>query len=135
MRMEVRSVVESMGYNFQRRKNGQDVESIVVRVPSFKLSDVLAKMISGVKKDKTNNRIIVVKMDVEGAEYPIIEEVVTSGIICEMTSHGVQFHLLLEYHWFAHNFSPTSPENAMDTYIYLIRRCGGIVSMEDGDTD
>ena len=125
-----------MVYNLGRRRSGYtDVESFLARVPSFKLSDILTKMISGVKKDETNTRIIVVKMDVEGAEYPIIEEVVSSGIICKMTSHGVQFHLLLEYHWFAHNFSPTSPEHAMDTYIYLIRRCGGIVSMEEGDTD
>ena len=51
------------------------------------------------------------KMDVKGAEYPILEEVVSSGIVCK--KHGLKFNFLLEYHLFAKNFSPAAPEKVL----------------------
>ena len=115
---------------------------MLLRVPVFKLGALLEKLIAGVVsivdtggEVNKNDRIVVFKMDVEGDEYPIIEEIVAYGIICKMTTYGIKFRLLLAFHSFAKSSRPLAPDNAMETYLYLTKRCGGVVQLEPGDAD
>ena len=50
--------------------------------------------------------ILIVKMDVEGAEYQVLKEVAASGILCKLKALGNRVVLVVEYH----NMSITNAE-------------------------
>ena len=56
-------------------------------------------------EDKTGG-ILIVKMDVEGAEYQVLKEVSSSGVLCKLTELGNKVVLVVEYH----NMAITDPE-------------------------
>ena len=115
------------------------------RVRSFRLSDFLRRLSgssSSVVGDGGDSRggrppsHLIVKMDVEGAEYEILEELVASGAVCEAVNRGTDVTLLLETHTLLREkIKPKAPKEAIDTYVYLIERCGGKVFRDGGETD
>ena len=83
----------------------------------------------------SRNRIVI-KCDVEGAEFAILEELVRKGTVCTLVDAGIEFVLLLEIHPFAkESVAPHAPVHALETYLYLIRQCGGKVHSEEGATE
>jgi hypothetical protein len=50
--------------------------------------------------------LLIVKIDVEGAEYQVVKEVASSGILCEYVKMGNKVVLIVEYH----NMSITDPK-------------------------
>jgi hypothetical protein len=56
-------------------------------------------------EDKSGG-ILIVKMDVEGAEYQVLKEVADSGILCKLKKLGNRVVLVVEYH----NMSITDSE-------------------------
>jgi hypothetical protein len=42
--------------------------------------------------------ILIVKMDVEGAEYQVLKEVAASGVLCKLKELGNKVVLVVEYH-------------------------------------
>ena len=55
-------------------------------------------------KEKSGG-ILIVKMDVEGAEYQVLKEVTSSGVLCKLKELGNRVVLVVEYH----NMSITDP--------------------------
>jgi len=41
---------------------------------------------------------IIIKMDVEGAEYQVFKEVAASGALCDLAKKGNQVVMIVEYH-------------------------------------
>lgn len=41
---------------------------------------------------------VIVKIDIEGAEFMVLSEVVKSNILCELVQNGVKVHVIVEYH-------------------------------------
>jgi Methyltransferase FkbM domain len=48
---------------------------------------------------------LIIKMDVEGAEYQVLKEVAESGVLCEYAKLGNRVVFVVEYH----NMSITDP--------------------------
>lgn len=48
-------------------------------------------------QDKSGG-ILIVKMDVEGAEYQVLKEVASSGVLCKLKELGNRVVLVVEYH-------------------------------------
>lgn len=55
-------------------------------------------------QDKTGG-LLIIKMDVEGAEYQVLKEVAASDVLCELVRMGNRVVLVVEYH----NMSITDP--------------------------
>jgi Methyltransferase FkbM domain len=50
--------------------------------------------------------LLIIKMDVEGAEYQVLKEVAESGVLCEYAKMGNRVVFVVEYH----NMSITDPK-------------------------
>jgi len=50
--------------------------------------------------------LIIIKMDVEGAEYQVLKEVAASGVLCDLAKKGNRVVMIVEYH----NMSITDAE-------------------------
>jgi hypothetical protein len=50
--------------------------------------------------------LLIIKMDVEGAEYQILKEIANSGVICDYIKMGNRVVMIVEFH----NNSITDPE-------------------------
>lgn len=90
----------------------------------------------GNAEDRRGERRVIIKMDIEGAEYPILKDLVTSGAACALTAAGVSVHILLELHPYMEPvFWPHAPANTSTVLIHLLRSCGVHVHTEEGVTD
>ena len=92
-----------------QRNNGTMVEA---KVEGVTLSTLLRRTLSAFENDsespssdvgeegnnQSNGGSLLVKMDVEGAEYSIIKEVAESGVLCEYVTKGNNATILVEYH-------------------------------------
>ena len=81
------------------RNNGTVVEA---KVDGITLSTLLRRTLSAFENPQQSGKrsggALLVKMDVEGAEYSIIKEVAASGVLCEYVSNGNNATILVEYH-------------------------------------
>lgn len=55
--------------------------------------------------EETKGGLLIIKMDVEGAEYQVLKEVAASGVLCEYIQRGNRVVMIVEYH----NMSITDP--------------------------
>jgi len=60
----------------------------------------------GVSAEDQSGGLLIVKMDVEGAEYQVLKEVAASGVLCKLKEMGNRVVLVVEYH----NMSITDPK-------------------------
>ncbi|VEU37062.1 unnamed protein product [Pseudo-nitzschia multistriata] len=78
-------------------------------VTGIKLSTMVQSTMMALKADATKEEqsggLLIVKMDVEGAEYQVLKEVAASDILCKLTSLGNRVVFVVEYH----NMSITDP--------------------------
>ena len=42
--------------------------------------------------------VLIIKMDVEGAEYQVLKEVAAGGVLCEYVKMGNRVYFIAEYH-------------------------------------
>lgn len=56
--------------------------------------------------DDQKDGLLIIKMDVEGAEYQVLKEVAASNVLCDLIKMGNRVVLVVEYH----NMSITDPE-------------------------
>ena len=50
--------------------------------------------------------LLIIKMDVEGAEYQVLKEIAASGLLCDYIQRGNRVVMIVEFH----NMSITDPE-------------------------
>ena len=66
------------------------------------LSTMVRSTMLALKEDASpeeqSGGILIVKMDVEGAEYQVLKEVAASGILCKLKELGNRVVLVVEYH-------------------------------------
>jgi len=62
-------------------------------VQGITLSTLFQKTVS-----KVDGAHALIKMDIEGGEYAVLEEAVESGVLCDYAQSGVTIHLILETH-------------------------------------
>jgi len=44
---------------------------------------------------------MIIKMDVEGAEFQVMKEIASSGVLCDLASKGNRVFMIVEYHDFS----------------------------------
>ncbi len=77
-------------------------------------------------KENKKGGLLVVKMDVEGAEYQVLKEVAASGVLCKLKESGNRVVMVVEYH----NMSITDKEernrekNGHRDAIKKLKACG-----------
>lgn len=71
-------------------------------VMGISLSTMVQSTMMALKEDATveeqSGGILIVKMDVEGAEYQVLKEVAASGVLCKLKELGNRVVLVVEYH-------------------------------------
>ena len=56
--------------------------------------------------DHSKGGLLIIKMDVEGAEYQVLKEIESSGVLCDYMQRGNRVVLIVEFH----NLSITDPD-------------------------
>ena len=75
---------------------------------------------------------LVIKMDIEGAEFLVLRDLLASGVLCNLVDESVHVDLLLEEHRYLRDFfDPDAPIDALATYVYVLRRCGVSVFVDE----
>ena len=72
-----------------------DVQGITLS--SLTKSSVLAYK-PGASPEETKGGLLIIKMDVEGAEYQVLKEVATTGLLCDYISKGNRVVMIVEFH-------------------------------------
>lgn len=68
-------------------------------------------------------KYLVVKMDIEGAEYLVLRDLLSSGVLCN--SSALVIHILVEEHTYMRQFfDPDAPHDALRSYAHALRACG-----------
>jgi Methyltransferase FkbM domain len=71
-------------------------------VQGISLSNLVKRTSLAYKPDATPEEqtggLIIVKMDVEGAEYQVLKEVAASGVLCDLAKQGNRIVMIVEYH-------------------------------------
>ena len=62
-------------------------------------------MKEGASPEEQSGGLLIIKMDVEGAEYQVLKEVAASGVLCKLKELGNRVVFVVEYH----NMSITDP--------------------------
>lgn len=79
-------------------------------VTGITLSTMVQSTMLALKEDASaeeqSGGLLIVKMDVEGAEYQVLKEVAASGVLCKLKEMGNRVVLVVEYH----NMSITDPK-------------------------
>mmetsp|Transcript_43269 Transcript_43269/g.135468 ORF Transcript_43269/g.135468 Transcript_43269/m.135468 type:complete len:345 (-) Transcript_43269:132-1166(-) len=85
------------GKHFYDKAEAVDCDKARADVDSVKLTTLIRSYISD--EDAHNgDSLLIVKMDVEGAEYPVLDEIVKSGVACAYAGLGNHFVLFYEEH-------------------------------------
>jgi hypothetical protein len=49
-------------------------------------------------EDSKKGGLLIIKMDVEGAEYQVLKEVASNGVLCDYAKMGNRVYFIVEYH-------------------------------------
>ncbi len=90
------SILQSMPEIRQTSKqnNGTSVEAIVEGIT---LSTLLRKTLEPTQGRRSGGSLLI-KMDVEGAEFGVLKEVATSNVLCDYALSGNNATLIVEFH-------------------------------------
>lgn len=83
-----------------RQNNGTMVQA---KVEGITLSTLMKKTLTPFDNNKGNSEFsgggsLLVKMDVEGAEFGILKEVANTGVLCDYVKHGNNATMVVEFH-------------------------------------
>jgi Methyltransferase FkbM domain len=81
---------------------GKDVESLAAPVMGYTLGTLMRMTLKALdpkasEQDKKGSHFIL-KMDIEGGEYPLIREAIVNGTLCEFVALGNNVDTIIEYH-------------------------------------
>lgn len=96
-------------------------------VRAFRLVSFLAELF-----DDTLNRLVL-KIDIEGAEYLVLRDLLSSGLLCSHAmAKNASIDILLEEHTYMRGFfTPDAPPDALRAYAHALRACGVRVAIDD----
>lgn len=90
----------------------------------FRLADFLADLMDDLDD-------LVVKIDIEGAEYVVVRDLLSSGVLCSRAA-GANISLLVEDHAYMRPFfDAQAPPDALRAYAHALRACGVDVDLDD----
>ncbi len=89
------SILSSQQDAVKSGKVSADVQGITLS--TIVESTMLAFDQEASKEDKSGG-VLIVKMDVEGAEYQVLKEVASSGVLCKLKELGNRVAMVIEYH-------------------------------------
>eukprot|EP00934_Nitzschia_sp_Nitz4_P003309 Nitzschia sp. Nitz4//scaffold133_size116822//93328//94563//NITZ4_003819-RA/size116822-processed-gene-0.66-mRNA-1//-1//CDS//3329535432//3299//frame0 len=91
------SVLQSMPdiRRTSKQNNGTVVQANVI---GMTLSSLIAKTAMRGNNIRPAGGSLLVKMDVEGAEFGVLKEAATSGVLCDYVKHGNNATLVVEFH-------------------------------------
>lgn len=71
-------------------------------VQGISLSTLVKRTALAFKPDATPEEqkggLMIIKMDVEGAEYQVLKEAAASGVLCDLAKKGNRIVMIVEYH-------------------------------------
>lgn len=71
-----------------------DCDKVRVTVDAFRVSAILREAM----RPPFAGKKMLIKMDIEGAEYPVLDEMAASGVVCDFTRGGGTAAMVLETH-------------------------------------
>lgn len=99
-------------------------------VQGISLSTLIKSTLLPYKPDATPEEskggLLIIKMDVEGAEYQVLKEIAASGVLCDYIQRGNRVVMIVEFH----DMSITDPEERQreqagaDTAQATLNSCG-----------
>jgi len=72
-----------------------DVQGVAL---SSLVKNTMLPFSSEANDDSKTGGLLIIKMDVEGAEYQVLKEVASSGVLCEYVKMGNRVYFIVEYH-------------------------------------
>jgi hypothetical protein len=69
------------------------------------------------RKGKTENSTVFMKLDVEGAEFEILSDLIFTGAICSVNQIAIEWH-----QYFRREIKPPRPKDLMSTINWLLQR-------------
>jgi hypothetical protein len=83
----------------EQKNNGT---AVYATVTGLNLSTLLQRTLAPFRldareEDKTGGKLLI-KMDVEGAEYQVVKEIAKTGLLCEYIARGNEVIMLVEFH-------------------------------------
>ena len=86
----------------RKSADGNDVESVAVPVMGYTLGTLMRSTLAAFdpnasEKDKTGGYFIL-KVDIEGGEYPLLQQAVDDGTLCEFVRLGNNANIFIEFH-------------------------------------
>lgn len=96
-------------------------------VRAFRLVSLLANLFDGALDH------LVLKIDIEGAEYLVLRDLLSSGLLCSRaTNNNASIDILLEEHTYMRDFfTPDAPPDALRAYAHALRACGVRVDIDE----
>lgn len=68
---------------------------------------------------------LIIKVDIEGAEYLVLRDLLATGVLCDHARVSRQTALLIEEHTYMRDFfDPFAPVDAIESYAHALRACG-----------
>mmetsp|Transcript_2396 Transcript_2396/g.10193 ORF Transcript_2396/g.10193 Transcript_2396/m.10193 type:complete len:342 (-) Transcript_2396:298-1323(-) len=86
------------GKSFYDKAENVDCQKAQADVDSVKLSTLMNTYIDPVLAQEGKS-LAIIKMDVEGAEYPVLDELVKSGVACAFVKQGNALTIIYEAHY------------------------------------
>jgi hypothetical protein len=83
-------------------------------------------MTEGASPEEQSGGLLIIKMDVEGAEYQVLKEAAASGVLCKLKELGNRVVFVVEYH----NMSITDPterrreKDGHQAAVETMKQCG-----------
>ncbi|KAL3919263.1 MAG: hypothetical protein SGILL_003843, partial [Bacillariaceae sp.] len=96
------SILSSQQDAVKSAKELNNGEVFSADVQGISLSTMVKNTMSAFKEGATDDDkkggLLIIKMDVEGAEYQVLKEVAASGVLCEYAKMGNRVVFVVEYH-------------------------------------
>jgi Methyltransferase FkbM domain len=86
----------------RRSADGKDVETVAVPVTGYTIGTLMRMTLKAfdpnLSEDEKKGTHLLLKVDIEGGEYPLLHQAVADGTLCEFVKMGNTADLFIEFH-------------------------------------
>jgi hypothetical protein len=86
----------------RRSADGKDVETVAVPVTGYTIGTLMRMTLKAfdpnLSEDEKKGSHLLLKVDIEGGEYPLLHQAVADGTLCEFVKMGNTADLFIEFH-------------------------------------